>query len=217
MSLAPITMKISNREKILQASLALFNELGVTNVRLQQISDKAVVSLGNIGYHFSNKTAIVDAIYQDLIKEQDELLREYRVIPLFENIDRIWQITYNIQLAHSFFYLDTLEIMRAYPDIGVQHRERIQIQIAQIESILLFNESRGALNIGQSDSDRAHLARSIWMMTDLWMEKSIITQGEVQESTQFKDELWQLIAPYFTQIGRQEYDQMRSEPYANLI
>lgn len=106
------------KDKILAAALKLFNRDGIVNVRLQHIADEAFISIGNLAYHFSNKEAIVQELYHTLTREQEELLKEYRVVPLFEYLHRLVHRTYLLQIKYLFFYIDTLEITRAYPLIG---------------------------------------------------------------------------------------------------
>ena len=43
----------TTKQKIVHASIKLFNENGVANVRLQQIADEIGISVGNLAYHFN--------------------------------------------------------------------------------------------------------------------------------------------------------------------
>ena len=52
----------ATKQKIIQSAIELFNEKGLTNVRLQHIADKAGRSVGNLAYHFPNKRAIIQVI-----------------------------------------------------------------------------------------------------------------------------------------------------------
>ena len=85
------------KEKIQLAALQLFNTEGIVNVRLQHIADEAFISVGNLAYHYPNKEAIVQALYQMIVKKQEELLAEYRIVPLFDNINYLFLHTYHLQ------------------------------------------------------------------------------------------------------------------------
>ena len=50
------------KQKIIQASIELFNQKGWTNVRLQNIADRCGISVGNLAYHYANKAAIIRVI-----------------------------------------------------------------------------------------------------------------------------------------------------------
>ena len=201
------------KEKIQLAALQLFNTEGIVNVRLQHIADEAFISVGNLAYHYPNKEAIVQALYQMIVKKQEELLAEYRIVPLFDNINYLFLHTYHLQKQYIFFYLDTLEILRAYPQIGAMHQQHIHSQMAQLKLMLDFNAARGALIAEPAENTFQSLAKHLWRTMDFWWSQAAIIGTKDSTSDHFCDELWQLLMPYFTQMGKQEYTQMRQMPY----
>ena len=202
-----------NKEKILTAALKLFNKEGLVNVRLQHIADEAFVSVGNLAYHYKNKEAILSALYLALTKKQKQLLAEYRIVPLFDNIDRLIHHTFQLQQEYIFFYLDTLEIVRAYPLVGEAHQQHITSQINQLKVILDFNVSRGALLKESIDGVFNQLAIQIWMTMDFWLTQQAVRTDQTLEEQGYKNAVWNLFIPYFTDMGKREYEQMLRKPY----
>ena len=201
------------KRKILDAALKLFNQDGIVNVRLQHIADEAFVSVGNLAYHFPNKEAIALSIYQQLANDQDDLLKEYRLVPLFENIDRLIQNSFQLQLKYPFFYLDTLEVIRAYPSIAELHRQRVKTQVQQLYTILEFNVARAALSSPTIDGQYEQLAKHIWMIMDLYMAQQKIQSDELPDAKVYRMAIWSLLQPHFTRLGALEYQQMLASPY----
>ncbi len=201
------------KEKILDAALKLFNKDGMVNVRLQHIADEAFVSVGNLAYHFKNKEAILEALYEKLTKKQKHLLAEYRIVPLFDNIDRLIAHTFQLQQEYVFFYLDTLEIVRAYPAIGKTHQRHIQSQIGQLKVIIEFNVSRGALVKEPMDDYFQQLAMQIWMTMDFWLTQQSVRIDQSPDEKDYRMAVWNLLIPSFTDMGRREYEQMLQMPY----
>ncbi len=201
------------KEKILTAALKLFNQDGMVNVRLQHIADEAFVSVGNLAYHYQNKEAILLTLYKSLTKEQKELLTEYRVVPLFDNIDRLIRHTFQLQQKYVFFYLDTLEIVRAYPSIGDAHQQHVTSQINQLRLMLDFNVSRGALVREPMDGVFEKLALQIWMTMDFWLTQQSARTNESPDEQDYRLTVWNLFIPFFTDMGNREYEQMLQEPY----
>ena len=203
----------STKDKILIAALKLFNADGMVNVRLQHIADEAFVSVGNLAYHFNNKEAILEALYGALTKKQKQLLAEYRIVPLFDNIDRLIHHTVQLQQEYIFFYLDTLEIVRAYPSIGEAHQMHIDSQLNQLKVILDFNVSRGALIKEPRTGVFDQLALQIWMTMDLWLTQQSIRSNDGLQAQDYRVAIWNLLIPYFTNMGQLEYEQMLQMPY----
>ena len=201
------------KRKILDAALKLFNQDGIVNVRLQHIADEAFVSVGNLAYHYPNKEAIALSIYQQLANEQDELLKEYRLVPLFENIDRLIQHSFQLQLKYPFFYLDTLEVLRAYPSIAELHRQRVQTQIQQLQTILEFNVARAALSTPSSDTQYQQLAQHTWMAMDFYLAQQKVKSDELPDADDYRMAIWSLLQPHFTRLGDLEFKQMLASPY----
>ncbi|MCH2081408.1 MAG: TetR/AcrR family transcriptional regulator [Saprospiraceae bacterium] len=202
-----------NKEKILKAALKLFNEGGLVNVRLQHIADEAIVSVGNIAYHYTNKGAILYALYESLTKKQKQLLAEYRIVPLFDNIDRMIHHTFQLQKEFIFFYKDTLEIVRAYPSVRKAHQLHISSQVSQLQVIIDFNVSRGALVKEPMEGVFHQLAKQVWMTMDFWLTQHAVRVDETMTEQHYKEAVWNLFIPYFTEMGKREYIQMLQMPY----
>ena len=122
------------RQKILDAAVLCFNREGIANVFLQHVADEAGVSVGNMTYHYRNKEIIVQAVWEQLVQKQRVVLAEFRVVPLFEDVERLLSRTFELQQQYRFFYIDTLEVMRAYPDIQAAHQQHMTWQTLQIRT-----------------------------------------------------------------------------------
>ncbi len=196
------------RQKIIDAAVLCFNREGIANIRLQHIADEAGVSVGNMTYHYRNKDAIVQAIWEQLVQKQRDLLAEFRIVPLFEDIERLVYSTFALQQAYRFFYVDTLEVMRAYPAIQTAHRQHISWQVQQMELAIRFNLSRGAFCAEKHEGQFAMLAELFWLLTDLWMYRQCVQNGVTVNYRAFRNMLWALFRPFFTDMGAREFEQI---------
>ena len=199
----------NTKHKILHAALKLFNRDGLVNVRLQHIADEAVVSVGNLAYHYPNKEAIVLTLYQELALAQRELLREFRIVPLFDYLDRLIILTFELQQQYIFFYLDTLEISRAYPKVREVHQEHIQHQLLQFKAILDFNVARGVFRAEPHPGFYQQWARQIWYSMDYWNSQQRICGVSELTLADYQTAIWALFIPLFTPQGHREYQQMK--------
>ncbi len=185
----------------------------MVNVRLQHIADEAFISIGNLAYHYSNKESIVCAIYRELVNKQKDVLREYLLVPLFENMNRIFARTFILQRENIFFYLDTLEIIRAYSTIQKTSQQHIKWQIEQWRAIIDFNVSRGSFAGPQEPLLQMVLAKQIWMIGNLWFLQQKVHGASVDDIDGYISEQWALFQPYFSNTGKLEFRQMHDDPY----
>jgi AcrR family transcriptional regulator len=215
---------ILTKRKILDSAVKLFNRDGFVNVRLQHIADEAFVSIGNMTYHYRNKDLIMYAIWEELIKKQKELLAEYRIVPLFEDIERQIFSTFQLQQEYLFFYLDTLEVMRAFPEIKEAHQKHIGWQKQQISFMIQFNISRGAflteimpIKRDYTEGYQNELAQNYWAVSDFWLYRQSIIGAPLDDYANYRESIWSLLIPYFSNMGMKEYEQMNALISGNLL
>jgi AcrR family transcriptional regulator len=195
------------RQKIIAAAITCFNQEGIANVRLQQIADEAFVSLGNMTYHYRNKEAIVQAVWEQWAAEQSKLLAEFRVLPLFEDVDLLLRNTFASQQNYRFFYLDILEVLRAYPELVPAHQQHLHWQIQQLSLALQFNVSRGSLH-EINEGDFQGLSEHFWSQLDLWMYRQQVMGRPTDDFDSFRTTLWKVLSPHFSDMGKREFEQL---------
>jgi AcrR family transcriptional regulator len=199
------------KQYILDKALLLFNEKGFVNVRLQHIADSAFVSIGHLAYHFKNKDDIILSLYKRLKKKQELLLTEFRVLPLFEDIDFLLRHVYQLQQQYRFFYLDTLEVIRALPDIAEKHRQLLSFQRQQIQFMMEFNASRGSFMQPLHKEQFAQLAHIFCMTMDNWMSYQYINGNNEADETAYCKDLWSILRVLFTDMGDPEFRQLNNK------
>ncbi|MEM8525453.1 MAG: TetR/AcrR family transcriptional regulator [Bacteroidota bacterium] len=200
---------MNTKQKILNASIRLFNENGMANVRLQQIAKDIGISVGNLAYHYENKKAIVKAINEDLHGEISEILSTYRIFPNLMDLDVQLTKYFNFAQKYPFYFLDLLEIERQYSDIHAKRQQYISKMVSQIRKRFDFNEQRGIIQKEERRGVYDSVANSIWVLITFWMPQEQVkgANGNIQIN-QFKEAVWNQIYPYFTDAGIKEYEQL---------
>lgn len=195
------------KTNIISSALSLFNTNGFVNVRLQHIADKSGVSVGNLAYHFATKRDILLKIYEEVVQQQRELLNDLNIVPLFEHLDTHWDRVFDIQYQYSFFYQDTLEIIRFDPRIAAEYRSHIDWGKDQYFNMLQFNIARGVFE-PQKSGVLKQRASQLWLMENTWLQGSSIAGTQGGDIEDFKEQLWHCLIPMFSHLGEQEYDQL---------
>lgn len=203
-------MPANNKVKVKHAARKLFNRDGLLNVRLQHISDEAIVSVGNIGYHFPNKERIVTALWKDLLEQRKSLLAEFRVVPLFEDIERLLRRVFQLQQQYLFFYIDAPSIIQAFPTIAVSWLEHQSWQRATIGMMLHFNVSRGVFRPEPYPEYFNDLAELFWLTADGWPSRQRSLGAPEDDFQAYRKTIWSLLSTLFTDRGWQEYQQLNA-------
>lgn len=187
-------------------ALKLFNRQGFVNVRLQHIADAGSISVGHLAYHFKNKDAIVESLYDRLKEEQEVLLCDFRTADLFENINQQLQRIFQLQKKYLFFYLDALEVLRAYPEIKEKHHQYTTWQLQQVAWMFESNIFRGSFSENAGESQYKKLPWILWNTVDNWMHARLVSGLDHLNEEDFLHDVWSLMAPYFTEEGKLEFE-----------
>jgi len=99
------------RDRILDISLAMFNERGEPNVTTNHIADELEISPGNLYYHFRNKEDIVENLFARYEEKIDLVI----VAPdeRLPNLEDIWlqlHLAFETMWEFRFVYRDLVDI-----------------------------------------------------------------------------------------------------------
>ena len=104
-------MAPKTRQRILDASLAMFNTQGEPNVTTNHIADELEISPGNLYYHFRNKEDIVEHLFARYEARIDLAL----TVPedRLPNLEDIWlqlHLAFEVMWDYRFIFRDLVDI-----------------------------------------------------------------------------------------------------------
>lgn len=114
---------MKTRDRILEASLRLFNEEGATKVSTNHIATELEISPGNLYYHFKSKEQIIDWLFRRF---------ESRIDPLINNKENIqalddWWLSIHLSLEvvceYRFLFRDLDFLVREFPSFATRVRK----------------------------------------------------------------------------------------------
>lgn len=196
------------KRKILDIALQLFNQHGLTNVRLQQIANAVGISVGNLAYHFYAKEAIIKQIDEELNQLLAPIIAENRLFPSLMDFDNQLARYYHLLRNYSFYFIDLLELKRAYPKLYKKREFYIQQIIQQIENWFNHNQKRGLIKAPIRPHHYEIIAHTIWMVITFWMTQPIDKGIPEEKERIFKEVVWSQVLPYLTETGMLEFDLM---------
>lgn len=195
------------KKKIIEKTIELFNEFGFANVKLPLIAKTARISLGNLTYHFPKKEDLIESIYKLFQEELALITKDYKVLSNFGEMNLQLRGFYNFQQRFQFFYLDLLEIERAFPAIARKHHQHIEGQINGLEKSFIYNVGLHHLVPQNSPKIYRHLAQQFWMCTVFWLMQLAVRgkEGTIDEMT---ESAWMLVYPYATEKGKTNFKEI---------
>ena len=109
----------ATRQRILVASLLLFNEQGELRTTTNDIANEVDISPGNLHYHFHKKSDLVDALLAEFRADARRVLRpsESEQASL-ENFWIFLHILLELTAAYRFLFRDMESLTVKYPSVG---------------------------------------------------------------------------------------------------
>lgn len=107
----------STKEKIIDKSLEMFNDLGVENITTRHIAKELKMSQGNLHYHFPNKNKILEFLFETLLLKLKGA-EEFDGKELTEN-NMLYSMLNNFDIMHSYrlFFQQKEVIWRRLPKV----------------------------------------------------------------------------------------------------
>lgn len=160
--------KIKTRDRILQTSLALFNEEGENNVSTVDIAAVMHISPGNLYYHFKGKEAIINSLFDNFEEELKIILNAPVAKPLA--LDDNWIFIYIIFEEINdfrFFYFNSISILERCETLRPRFAKLMGLKKATSQAMLASLQKEGILQFHCGELERlaarlaAHL--STWL------------------------------------------------------
>jgi AcrR family transcriptional regulator len=159
--------KIKTRDRILEASLALFNALGEPNVTTGLISDELDISPGNLYYHFNNKSDIVSELFESFEHQMHDLL----AVPADASISLDQQnfflhLLFEAVARFRFLYQDLVNVLSRHPRLQPKFRKILKLKNAAFHTICTSFSAQGFMTIGTEEL--ATLCDQLTLTTCYW-------------------------------------------------
>lgn len=194
---------MNTEEKIKSKGIDLFNRFGFCNVTLRQISQELGISYGNVTYHFSNKSKLLDSIYEDMnikltqiqsmLQPDEQLLKYFLKLPNYN---------FDITLEYIFFYKDFLELKRKYSEFYEKVEIKNQIRRNQWLQLLSTLQQNEYLKKELTSEDLNYIIELSISMRMFYFQNTDLKQ--IEKNT-FKDKVNRLLLPYLSDHGLQIY------------
>ncbi len=205
---------MATKERILEAALQQFNELGTDAVTVRSIAQEVGISHGNLCYHFPNTDAIIYQLYLNTVEEMDAQVEELlQAESGLELMFRQGESNFKILYKYKFLLLDFVRITRRIPAIREHFRELMRFRRQQITATLGEMVQKGWLIPEPEPAFYDKLTYRVLMFGDWWIPHAEIHfDGNTEDMLRFYyDVLISEIVPLLTETGRAFYEKVHRQ------
>ena len=160
---------MSNRERVLEAALTLFNEQGTGAVSTNHIAEAAGISPGNLYYHFRNKEEIVRALFEQLFAAWDEAFQlPTDQVPSMTDFDAMIAANYKLIWEYRFVYREQAALLRNDPEL---HERYLAVRQRGYEGFAVLIEAFAAAGVLPQPNDSQELkiiTELCWIVSEQW-------------------------------------------------
>ncbi len=206
------------RERILERSLRLFNDLGEPNVTTSAIADEMNISPGNLYYHFRNKDDIVNALFDRFEAEVDGLLEAPRDRPVtFEDAWLFLHLLFESIWRFRFLYRDLNDLLSRNRRVEIHFKAIIDRKTVTAQRLCRGLVASGEMRAGPGEIDA--LAHNMALVATYWLSFEYI-----RHARRFNDPRYQadamargayhvmaMVAPYLSEAGRTLFERLARE------
>ena len=212
--------RIKTRERIVQTSLELFNQLGERSVSTNHIAAHMEISPGNLYYHFPNKQAIIAVLFSEYEALVESFLRppqgraatvEDKRYYLQELLDAMWR--------YRFLHRDLEHLLDNDPELAARYRRFSQRCLIQGTAIYAGFVEAGILAMNKVQIES--LTLNAWIILTSWVRFLCTTRENSSHLSEqaIKRGVYQVLvleAGFVTEQSREEIDALFEEFYVPL-
>ncbi|MDK4688839.1 TetR/AcrR family transcriptional regulator [Kingella negevensis] len=209
------TTKPNTYNRIIDASLVLFNEQGERNISTNHIASYMGISPGNLYYHFTNKDEIIVQLFkrytQALVTYVAEEDKPQSVRDAFEFMAG----AYDILWEYRFLFSDINTLLERGKDLLGEHKLFSHEQISPMMKCVLSHLRESGI-IKMDDIALNDLTINIWLVSKYWFDfHNSLYGADNAQGHQIKARgvarTLSLLRPYFAEQYLAEFDALNRE------
>ena len=196
-------MARQTRQRILDASLVMFNAQGEPNVTTNHIADELEISPGNLYYHFRNKDDIIEQLFGGYEQRMDAALTapEGR-LPGLEDVWLQLHLVFECIWDYRFLYRDLVDILTRNRRLRLRFARILKRADEQAHQVMRGLVKAGVMRASADELDAA--ATNVLVIATFWMNYAA-ARGDKDERASIRDGIVQvmmLIAPFLRDAER---------------
>lgn len=200
---------MKTKDRIILGALTLFNQNGERSVTTNHIAAHLEISPGNLYYHFGNKEAIINSIFDNYAQDLKERFQpmaeeEQSSMPsvqiMMSYLDSIFELMWN----YRFFYANLPDILSRDDALKLKY---VKAQAALNDNLIaIMNSFRDSGLIALEDDELKSLTKTLHLVASCWInyQTALLSDKEITENIIYQGMLQMLnvVRPIATEQGR---------------
>ncbi|MFC5610041.1 TetR/AcrR family transcriptional regulator [Variovorax soli] len=154
-------------QRILEASLDLFNRFGEPNVSTTLIAAELGISPGNLYYHYPAKDELVNRLYGDYETELGQLLQAAGSVQDVEDAWFFMHSLFELIWRYRFLYRDLNDLLSKNRHLETRLQQMLADKAGAIRALVAGMSQAGQLSIDPREVDA--LAHSMVVVLTYWL------------------------------------------------
>jgi len=206
----------STRERILDATLALFNDRAPDRVTTAEIARTVGINEGNLYYHFKTKEALLQALFERLEADAASFMNQAasntETDPgIFSGFMRRW---FSIVWDHRYIFRDLPGVIAIAPTLREPTRALSSGMRIVVEGAL--RQMTEARLIDVPDEDAPQLLANVWIVSNYWAVYLSLQEGVEELGEEHLDwglrQVASLFRPYLSDVAKIELNAALGRP-----
>lgn len=196
------TKKITTKEKIIEQTISLLNEKGLSDVKMRDVSQILGISIGNLTYHYPKWENLIDAVFS-LFQRDINLLYDSFPADISEIVNYTGKI-YDIQNHYAFLFSNYYIFFEQFPKYNAVKEsfffERMKIMRNALQRLI----DKNLLHPQSKEHNYDLLVKNTWLILSGWYGFSQMFKGTDYEMTkdEFFRSIWNLYVHHLTDEGK---------------
>ena len=174
-----IAPTVKTKDRILIASLALFNEKGSRSVTTNHIAEAMGISPGNLYYHYRNKEEIIRILWLDLSSQMDILWENMGKEPLDEGLADLFINLFKLFYKYRFFWVELTVLLDKDEELSKMYRPRVKRVLEHYDRVMDLWVEKEIVVKDKFEKDRKYLLENTWFIGQFWINYCYINKGYV--------------------------------------
>ena len=171
------------QSKIINKSIALYNQHGTRNISTNRIADECDISRGNLHYHFRTKEEIIQVIFSMIDKEMEAGWYNDHLYPTVEHMNLMFSRQMQMIWNYRFFYRELTTLLHNDPHLKMRFMDNRRKRAKEINAFFQAMIDAGMMEIKNSQTEFDSTILMTWLISDQWLPYLDMNDIEVNEES----------------------------------